>query len=157
MKFTIDVKYITTEGNEKQVTLFLPQAAELANKINNMNYVITDYSNELNYKVHPYEDLDELVNIAYILQYIPEADIWIISALYDETTDIYQAIEIYKSGEYETYKGCHSMAEVAAEIIKTAHLPSEFLNFFDFEAYGRYLYDTYDFIKGECGYIDIFF
>ena len=104
-------------------------------------YFITDYENDYNYKVGEYDSLDELNEIAEELENLDEWDKEIVNAFIENGSDIEEALDGLRDGDYMVFSNCSDMTDVAYQYIEETGLlndiPEGLRNYFDYEAYGR--------------------
>lgn len=111
---------------------------------------VSEYSNiyELNELVRPIADIVET-----------EEELDILNAIIDITGDLDSALIKLRAQDYAIYDNCISMEDVAEQVVEETGLlhgiPAFLANFFDYEAFGRYLeYDNYVYIgKGRYIYV----
>lgn len=73
-------------------------------------FFITDYESDYGVKVHEYENLDHLNEVAELLE---GTDAAIITALLEVMSDLEEAVSCYQRGQYSVYPGCDDMGDVA--------------------------------------------
>ena len=104
-------------------------------------YFITDYENDYGYKVGEYDSLDELNEIAEELENLDEWDKEIVNAFIENGSDIEEALDGLRDGDYMVFSNCSDMTDVAYQYIEETGLlndiPEGLRNYFDYEAYGR--------------------
>lgn len=104
-------------------------------------YFITDYENDYGYKVGEYDSLDELNEIAEELENLDEWDKEIVSAFIENGSDIQEALDGLRDGNYMVFSNCYDMTDVAEQYAEEIGLlnsiPDNLKFYFDFEAYGR--------------------
>lgn len=104
-------------------------------------YFITDYENDYGYKVGEYDSLDELNEIAEELENLDDYDREVVNAFIENGSDIEEALDGLRDGDYMVFSNCSDMTDVAYQYIEETGLlndiPEGLRNYFDYEAYGR--------------------
>ena len=104
-------------------------------------YFITDYENDYGYKVGEYDSLDDLNEIAEELEDLDDYDKEIVSAFIEHYSNVEEALECFRDGDYIVYSNCSDMTDVAEQYAEATGLldsiPDNLRFYFDFEAYGR--------------------
>ena len=104
-------------------------------------YFITDFENDYNYEVGEYDSLNELDEIAEELENLDEWDKEIVSAFIENGSDIEEALDGFRDGNYMVFSNCYNMTDVAEQYAEETGLldsiPDNLRFYFDFEAYGR--------------------
>lgn len=104
-------------------------------------YFITDYENDYDYKVGEYDSLDDLNEIAEELENLDDYDREVVKAFIENGSDIEEALDGLRDGNYMVFSNCSDMADVAYQYIEETGLlndiPEGLRNYFDYEAYGR--------------------
>ena len=104
-------------------------------------YFITDFENDYNYKVGEYDSLDNLNEIAEELENLDDYDREVVNAFIENGSDIEEALDGLRDGDYMVFSNCSDMTDVACQHIEETGLlndiPEELRNYFDYEAYGR--------------------
>lgn len=104
-------------------------------------YFITDYENDYGYKVGEYDSLDDLNEIAEELENLDEYDKEIVNAFIENGSNVEEALERFRDGDYMLFSNCSDMTDVAYQYIEETGLldgvPEILKNYFDYEAYGR--------------------
>lgn len=104
-------------------------------------YFITDYENDYNYKVGEYDSLDDLNEIAEELENLDDYDREVVNAFIENGSDIEEALNGLRDGDYMVFSNCSDMTDVAYQYIEETGLlndvPETLRNYFDYEAYGR--------------------
>lgn len=104
-------------------------------------YFITDYENDYGYKVGEYDSLEELNEIAEELENLDEYDREVVNAFIENGSDIEEALDGLRGGDYMVFSNCSDMTDVAYQYIEETGLlndvPETLRNYFDYEAYGR--------------------
>lgn len=101
---------------------------------------ITDYESDIDgVKVHEYSGIDELNEMAEMLEELDEGDREIIGAIMSEGYTISEALD--KKDNVIVFYGCNDMEDVAIEYCAECGIldgmPEHLRNYFDFAAYGR--------------------
>ena len=104
-------------------------------------YFITDFENDYNYKVGEYDSLDNLNEIAEELENLDDYDREVVNAFIENGSDIEEALDGLRDGDYMVFSNCSDMTDVAYQYIEETGLlndiPEGLRNYFDYEAYGR--------------------
>ena len=104
-------------------------------------YFITDFENDYNYKVGEYDSLDELNEIAEELENLDDYDREVVNTFIENGSDIEEALDGLRDGDYMVFSNCSDMTDVAYQYIEETGLlndiPEGLRNYFDYEAYGR--------------------
>lgn len=104
-------------------------------------YFITDYENDYGYKVGEYDSLDDLNEIAEELENLDEYEKEVVNAFIENGSDIEEALDGLRDGDYMVFSNCSDMTDVAYQYIEETGLlndiPEGLRNYFDYEAYGR--------------------
>lgn len=104
-------------------------------------YFITDYENDYGYEVGEYDSLVNLNEIAEELENLDEWDKEIVSAFIENGSDIQEALDGLRDGNYMVFSDCNDMTDVAYQYAEETGLldsiPDNLRFYFDFEAYGR--------------------
>ena len=104
-------------------------------------YFITDFENDYGYKVGEYDNLDELNEIAEELENLDEYEKEVVNAFIENGSDIEEALDGLRDGDYMVFSNCSDMTDVAYQYIEETGLlndiPEGLRNYFDYEAYGR--------------------
>lgn len=104
-------------------------------------YFITDYENDYGYKVGEYDSLDDLNEMAEELENLDEYDKEIVNAFIENGSNVEEALEHFRDGDYMLFSNCSDMTDVAYQYIEETGLldgvPETLRNYFDYEAYGR--------------------
>lgn len=104
-------------------------------------YFITDYENDYGYKVGEYDSLEELNEIAEELENLDDYDREVVNAFIENGSDIEEALDGLRDGDYMVFSNCSDMTDVAYQYIEETGLlndvPETLRNYFDYEAYGR--------------------
>ena len=104
-------------------------------------YFITDYENDYGYKVGEYDSLDDLNEIAEELENLDEYDKEIVNAFIENGSNVDEALERFRDGDYIVYSNCSDMTDVAEQYAEETGLldsiPDNLRYYFDFETYGR--------------------
>lgn len=104
-------------------------------------YFITDYENDYGYKVGEYDSLDDLNEIAEELENLDEYEKEVVNAFIENGSDIEEALDRLRDGNYMVFSNCSDMTDVAYQYIEETGLlndiPEGLRNYFDYEAYGR--------------------
>ena len=104
-------------------------------------YFITDFENDYNYKVGEYDSLDNLNEIAEELENLDDYDKEVMNAFIENGSDIKEALDGLRDGDYMVFSNCSDMTDVAYQYIEETGLlndiPEGLRNYFDYEAYGR--------------------
>lgn len=103
-------------------------------------WFITDYESDIDgVEVHEYSNIDELNELAEMLDGLEDYEIEIIEAMLSEGYSINEAID--KKDDCMIYYNCDDMADVAEQYAEETGLldsiPENLRNYFDFEAFGR--------------------
>lgn len=118
-------------------------------------YFITDYENDYDYKVGEYDSLDDLNEIAEELENLDDYDREVVKAFIENGSDIEEALDGLRDGNYMVFSNCSDMADVAYQYIEETGLlndiPEGLRNYFDYEAYGRDMSFEGTFIFTENG------
>ena len=118
-------------------------------------YFITDYENDYDYKVGEYDSLDDLNEIAEELENLDDYDREVVKAFIENGSDIEEALDGLRDGDYMVFSNCSDMADVAYQYIEETGLlndiPEGLRNYFDYEAYGRDMSFEGTFIFTENG------
>ena len=101
---------------------------------------ITDYESDIDgVEVNEHSDIDELNEIAEMLQELDDADIEIIGALMSDGYSFDE--EIDKKDDVLIFVDCEDMADVARKYIEETGMlddvPEHLANYFDYESFGR--------------------
>ena len=104
-------------------------------------YFITDFENDYNYKVGEYDSLDNLNEIAEELENLDDYDREVVNAFIENGSNIEEALDGLRDGDYMVFSNCSDMTDVAYQYIEETGLindiPEGLRNYFDYEAYGR--------------------
>ena len=104
-------------------------------------YFITDYENDYGYKVGEYDSLDDLNEIAEELENLDEYDKEVVNAFIENGSDVEEALDGLRDGNYMVFSNCNDMTDVVYQYIEETGLlndvPETLRNYFDYEAYGR--------------------
>ena len=104
-------------------------------------YFITDFENDYGYKVGEYDSLDDLNEIAEELENLDEYEKEVVNAFIENGSDIEEALDGLRDGDYMVFSNCSDMTDVAYQYIEETGLlndiPEGLRNYFDYEAYGR--------------------
>lgn len=104
-------------------------------------YFITDYENDYGYKVGEYDSLYELNEMAEELENLDDYDKEIVNAFIENGSDIQEALDGLRDGNYMVFSNCYDMTDVAEQYAEETGLlnsiPDNLRFYFDFEAYGR--------------------
>lgn len=118
-------------------------------------YFITDFENDYNYKVGEYDSLDNLNEIAEELENLDDYDREVVKAFIENGSDIEEALDGLRDGDYMVFSNCSDMTDVAYQYIEETGLlndiPEGLRNYFDYEAYGRDMSFEGTFIFTENG------
>ena len=118
-------------------------------------YFITDYENDYDYKVGEYDSLDDLNEIAEELENLDDYDREVVKAFIENGSDIEEALDGLRDGDYMVFSNCSDMTDVAYQYIEETGLlndiPEGLRNYFDYEAYGRDMSFEGTFIFTENG------
>ena len=119
-------------------------------------FFITDY--ECDYMdIGEYDNLEDLNEIAETVENLAEYEQTIVKALLDDGYSLEQALD--QKDDCVLYNDCDSMTDVAyycaEEYGILDRIPDELQQFFDFEAYGRYLETSGHWISTNDGYIEV--
>lgn len=103
-------------------------------------WFITDYESDIDgVEVNEYSNIDELNEIAEMLEALDDDDREIIVALMSEGYSINDAID--KKDDVVVFCGCNDMEDVAMEYCEECRIldemPEHLRNYFDFAAFGR--------------------
>ena len=104
-------------------------------------YFITDFENDYNYKVGEYDSLDDLNEIAEELENLDEYEKEVVNAFIKNGSDIEEALDGLRDGNYIVFSNCSDMTDVAEQYAEETglldNIPDNLRFYFDFEAYGR--------------------
>ena len=116
-------------------------------------YFITDYDSDLEIQIDEYESISTLNDIAEMVKDFGEDERIAFKAFKDEGYDLEYAVTCVQDCDYRIYSDCDDMEDVAREYVEETCLlsgvPEEVTEFFDFEAYGRYLEMEGNFVNVE--------
>lgn len=135
--------------------------AEIGCNAENEEYFFPEWESPV--RLGEYETYDRVNDIAERLADLDE-DEEIVEAILDEfSCDIVEGLTILENHDYMVYDNCDNMADVAYNVIEesyglSGHRTSDtdfFLQYFDYEAYGRDLELDGHYIKYINGYIAI--
>ena len=100
-------------------------------------FFITDYESEIpGLKVHEYENIEKLNEMAEELESLEEYELEKIAAIIDYT-DYELAAIIENVDDYQFYPGVSSDEELGYEYAEMLNVPEELENYIDWETYGR--------------------
>ena len=121
-------------------------------------YFISDY--EAPFTIGEYDNIDDLNEIAEILEGFNYIEMEIIETYLDEINDdIHEAINVIHNGEYMLFEGCADMSEVAERYIEEMGLlhdvDDNLARYFNYEAFGRDMAIDGNFHEYQDGYIEI--
>jgi len=126
------------------------------------NYFFTDYDTDspaLYKMLKEHYRLEDLEEIAEALEDIADDDSELFDAILDNSTDLDEALTTYQDNNYHVYYNCYDMGDVAREYCEecgiTSQIPEDLRYYFDYDAYGDYLYTMNYFIKLSNSYIEI--
>lgn len=122
-------------------------------------YFITDFESEIGLTCGEYDSIKELNDKLEELQDLTEYELEIIEALVDSGYyDLENAIEL--KDNVMVYPDCYSMEDVARyyldETDALERIPDDLRDFFDYEAYGRYLDMIGTFIPYDGNYYEVY-
>lgn len=122
---------------------------------------ISDYETDINgLNISEYASLDDLNELAEELENFDEYELEAFGAMLDCGYATDEALKKVQDGDYMIYDGCYSMADVAERYADETGLlnsiPDDLRYYFDFEAYGRDMDCSGQFIETDSGYIEIF-
>ncbi len=100
-------------------------------------FFITDYESEVpGLKVHEFENIEKLNEMAEELESLDEYELEKIAAIIDYTG--YELAEIIDNvDDYQFYPGVSSDEELGCEYAEMLNVPEELENYIDWETYGR--------------------
>lgn len=122
---------------------------------------ISDYETDINgLSISEYASIDDLNELAEELENLSESELEVFGACLDYGYATDEALKVVQDGDYMIYDGCYSMADVAERYADETGLlnsiPDDLRYYFDFEAYGRDMDCSGQFIETDSGYIEIF-
>jgi antirestriction protein len=122
---------------------------------------ISDYETDINgLSISEYASLDDLNELAEELENFDEYELEAFGAMLDCGYATDEALKKVQDGDYMIYDGCYSMADVAERYADETGLlnsiPDDLRYYFDFEAYGRDMDCSRQFIETDSGYIEIY-
>lgn len=124
-------------------------------------YFITDYENDIGYSVGEYENLDELNELAERVDGMDDYTADFIKAYMENyDNDFTRALEAAESGDFTYWPNCSDMGDVAQAILDETgeldEIPDKFVDYFDFDAYGRDLAINGYFWYSNGGYYEYY-
>ena len=119
--------------------------------------MISDYEG---IKCEEYDNIYDINERAEMLSDLDDDEAEIFEAVLDDVGDFDEALRIVEDHDYLYYSGCCTMEEVARMYCEDtgllAEIPVYLRDYFDFEAYGRNMEMSGNFIELSDGFVEIF-
>lgn len=145
-------KWIDLPATEEEIE----EAIEYAKTEDCDEVMISDYEG---IKCGEFDNIYEINEQAEQIDGLEEYEQEILEALLNDGYNFDEALEIVENQDYYYYDECYDMTDVAIRYCEEAgilnDIPDYLQNYFDFEAYGRDMSYSGNFIATDTGYIEV--
>ena len=124
-------------------------------------YFFSDWECEIPFDYSEYESVEDLNAIAERVEALTEYEQEVLSVIIKEhTSDVDEALRIVEDGNYHTWCGCDSMADVAETMVDEYgylnDVPENLRYYIDYEKWGRDLAIEGTFLDGNGFFVEVF-